>query len=56
MKIRLITRPINKIKQVILDFIHHNHIINWTHYKKSALMLTLACAMNFSWILWKAIF
>ncbi len=27
MKIRLITRPINKIKQVILDFIHHNHII-----------------------------
>lgn len=53
MKIRLITRPINKIKQVILDFIHHNHIINWTPLQKSALMLTLACAMNFSWILWK---
>ncbi|HEM7758187.1 GGDEF domain-containing protein [Acinetobacter baumannii] len=53
MKIRLITHPINKIKQVILDFIHHNHIINWTPLQKSALMLTLACAMNFSWILWK---
>ncbi len=26
MKIRLLTRPINKIKQVILDFIHHNHM------------------------------
>lgn len=34
MKIRLITRPINKIKQVILDFIHHNHIINWTPLQK----------------------
>ncbi|WP_445406958.1 GGDEF domain-containing protein [Acinetobacter seifertii] len=53
MKIRLITHPINKIKQVILEFIHNNHIINWTPLQKSALMLTLACAMNFSWILWK---
>lgn len=50
MKIRLITHPINKIKQVILEFIHNNHIINWTPLQKSALMLTLACAMNFSWI------
>lgn len=53
MKIRLITHPINKIKQVILEFIYNNHIINWTPLQKSALMLTLACAMNFSWILWK---
>lgn len=53
MKIRLITHPINKIKQVVLEFIHNNHIINWTPLQKSALMLVLACAMNFSWILWK---
>lgn len=53
MKIRLITHPINKIKQVILEFIHNNHIINWTPLQKSALMLVLACAMNFSWLLWK---
>lgn len=54
MKIRFITYSINKIKQVVLEFIHNNHIINWTPLEKSALMLTLACAMNFSWILWKA--
>jgi len=53
MKNRLITHPIHRIKQVIIDFIHNNHIINWTPLQKSALMLTLACAMNFSWILWK---
>jgi len=53
MKIRLITGPINKIKHVILEFIHNNHIINWTPLQKSALMLVLACAMNFSWLLWK---
>ena len=34
MKIRLITHPINKIKQVILEFIHNNHIINWTPLQK----------------------
>jgi len=53
MKSRLITHPIHRTKQVIIDFIHNNHIINWTPLQKSALMLTLASAMNFSWILWK---
>ena len=34
MKNRLITYPVNRIKQVIIDFIHNNHIINWTPLQK----------------------
>lgn len=43
MKSRFITHPIHRIKQVIIDFIYNNHIINWTPLQKCTDAYTCLC-------------
>ena len=48
-----VIRIYDKVRQMTSHFIRHSYIINWSILQKCILMLTLACAMNFSWIVWK---